>query len=75
MAKKLEKVANSHALVLDKAIMELVGLEEGGYVQITVRDGSIIMTPVKPYAVDRDRFEAGLEQVVRNRREVLRRLS
>jgi antitoxin component of MazEF toxin-antitoxin module len=75
MVKQLKKVGNSNALTLDRAIMELVGLEEDGHVQISVRDGSIIVTPVKPHAVDNDRFEACLDRVVRNRREVLRRLA
>jgi antitoxin component of MazEF toxin-antitoxin module len=75
MVKQLKKVGNSNALTLDKALMELVGLEEDGHVQISVRDGSIIVTPVKPHAVDKDRFEACLDRVVRDRREVLRRLA
>jgi antitoxin component of MazEF toxin-antitoxin module len=75
MVKQLRKVGNSNALTLDRAIMELVGLSENGHVQITVHDGSIILTPVKPHAVDNDRFEACLEHVFRTRRKVLRRLA
>ncbi|GMV81517.1 MAG: hypothetical protein AMXMBFR7_27010 [Planctomycetota bacterium] len=75
MVKQLKKVGNSSSLTLDKALMELVGLKEGGRVQITVRDGSIILTPVEPQLVDQARFEACLERVVSERREVLRRLA
>lgn len=75
MVKQLKKVGNSNALTLDKAVMELVGLEEGSHVQVTVHDGSIILTPVKPSVVDKNRFEACLERVVQKRREVLRRLA
>jgi len=75
MVKQLRKVGNSSAVTLDKALLELVGLREGGAVSITVRDGSIVLTPVDPRPVDRNRFEACLDRVVRERREVLRRLA
>ncbi len=75
MIKQLKKVGNSNALILDKAIMELVGLEENGEVQLTVHSGSIIITPARPRLVDKERFEACLDRVVTQRREVLRRLA
>ena len=75
MIKQLKKVGNGNALFLDKAILERVGLQEGGEVQLTVHDGSIIITPAHPKPVDWERFEAALERVVAERREVLRRLA
>ncbi len=75
MIKQLKKVGNSNALILDRAIMELVGLEENGDVQLTVHNGSIIITPAHPKQVDMERFEACLDRVVTERREVLRRLA
>lgn len=75
MIKQIKKVGNGNALFLDKAILELVGLEEGGEVQLTVHSGAIIITPANPMPVDPQRFEAALERVVAERREVLRRLA
>lgn len=75
MIKQLTKVGNSQALVLDKALLELVGLEENGRVQLTVDKGSIIITPADPGPVDPKRFEACLERIVKERGEVLRRLA
>ena len=75
MIKHLRKVGNSNALLLDKAILELLGLEENGQVQLTVSDGSLIVTPVQPRGDVQRRFEACLERVVGQRREVLRRLA
>ena len=75
MIKHIQKVGNSNALILDRALMELIGLAEGGEVQLTVRDGSILITPANPRPVDRERFEAALERVTNDRREVLRRLA
>ena len=75
MIKQLTKVGNSQALILDKAILELVGLEENGEVQLTVDSGSLIVTPANPRPIDEKRFEACLDRVVKERREVLRRLA
>jgi len=75
MIKQLRKVGNSNALLLDKAVMELIGLEEDGQVQLKVHEGSLIVTPVQPHVVDRERFEACLDRVTSKRRSVLRKLA
>ena len=75
MIKQLRKVGNSNALILDRPILELLGLEENGEVQLTVSDGSLVVTPVHPRTISRERFEACLERVVDERRDVLKRLA
>jgi len=75
MVKRLRKVGNSNALLLDKPILELLGLEDTGEVQLTVAGGSLIVTPVRPRPVDPKRFEAALDRVVARRRRVLERLA
>jgi len=45
MLKKLVKYGNSHALILDKAILELLNIEEGSVVKIKTDGKSIIITP------------------------------
>ena len=75
ITKRLKKVGNGNAIFLERALMELVGLEEGGEVQITARDGVLIVAPVNPRPIDPERFEAALDHVVRERREALRRLA
>lgn len=75
MIKQLKKVGNGNALFLDKALMELVGLEEGGEVQITVNEGSIILTPAHPAPVSRERFQSALERVATERKKAFRKLA
>ena len=75
MIKQLRKVGNSSALILDRAIMELIGLEENGEVQLTVHNGSLVLTPANPKAVTPERFEQSLSRVVAKRRSALRRLA
>ena len=75
MTKRLRKVGNSSALILDRALMELIGLEENGNVQLTVRNGSLIMTPARPRPVTREQFDRALDGVVSRRRSALQRLA
>ena len=75
MVKKLQKVGNSNALILDLPIMEMVGLEEGKEVQITVSNGSIIITPVNPHQVDQEELERQLDRVIGARRKILKELA
>ncbi|HOD81191.1 MAG: hypothetical protein BWX88_02455 [Planctomycetes bacterium ADurb.Bin126] len=75
MIKQLTKVGNSSAVVLDKAIMELLGLEENARIQLTVNGRSLTISPVNPSEVDPEQFEKHLSDIVRERRAVLRKLA
>jgi antitoxin component of MazEF toxin-antitoxin module len=75
MIKRLRKVGNSQALVLDKPILELLGLEELGSVQLTVTNGSLVVTPVQPSAIEAKVFEECLDRVMKGRRKLLKKLS
>ena len=75
MVKKLQKVGNSNAIILDLPLMEMVGLEEGKEVQITVSNGSIIITPVKPRRVDPEVLKKHLDRIVGERGEMLKELA
>lgn len=75
MIKQLRKVGNSSALILDQAVMELIGLEENGEVQLTVNRGSLILTPARPKNVSPEQFEKALSRVITRRRSVLKRLA
>ena len=75
MIKQLRKVGNSNALILDKPILELLGLEENGQVQLTIQDGTLIVTPAFPKLVDSDVIKDKLELVISKRKIVLKRLA
>lgn len=75
MIKQLRKVGNSNALILDKPILELLGLEEGGQVQLTIQDGNLIVTPTHPRRLGAESLQKKLDYVVEKRRQVLKRLA
>lgn len=75
MIKQLRKVGNSNALLLDKPILELLGLSEGSHVQLTVQDGVLIVAPVSPSASETQSFEDAVDLILEKRKVVLRRLA
>ena len=75
MIKQLRKVGNSNALILDKPILELLGLEEGGQVQLTIQDGNLIVAPAFPNPVSEADVEENLEYILKKRADVLKRLA
>ncbi|MBK9304792.1 MAG: AbrB/MazE/SpoVT family DNA-binding domain-containing protein [bacterium] len=75
MIKQLRKVGNSNALILDKPILELLGLEEEGQVQLTIQDGNLIVTPARPRLVSTEDVGDQLDRVMKKRAEVMRRLA
>lgn len=75
MIKKLRKLGNSNALILDKPILELLGLEENGQVQLTIQDGNLIITPANPQLVNAEEMKEQLDYVMKKRKDVLRRLA
>ena len=75
MVKTIRKVGNSNALLLDKAILELIGLREGGQVKLTVTNGSLLVTPVAGKAVEEEKFQQCLNEVMKTRSKLLKRLS
>ena len=45
MIKKLQKHGNSHALVIDKALMEAMGITPDSELQVTLNGSSLQVTP------------------------------
>ena len=75
MIKQLRKVGNSNALILDKPILELLGIEENGQVQLTIQDGNLIVTPARPRTVSPEVLKEKLDTILKKRESVLRRLA
>jgi len=54
MIKKLQRHGNSQALVLDKAILEALGIDLDTPLQITISGSSLVVSPV-PTGLGRER--------------------
>ena len=75
MIKQLRRVGNSQALILDKPILELLGLEENGQVQLTIQNGNLIVAPIFPRVVPQEALEKHLDDVMKKRSRMLKHLA
>jgi antitoxin component of MazEF toxin-antitoxin module len=74
MIKKLTKHGNSLALVIDKALLELLDISADTPLEIQTDGRSLIVTPAKD-PKRRRTFRKSLEQVNRRHGEALRELA
>lgn len=44
--KQLTKIGNSQGLILDKAILELLHIEEGSSFEVTTKNGGLFLKPI-----------------------------
>ena len=74
MIKSLIKHGNSHALVIDKAIMEALGIEPDSRLQLTLAGGSLTITPVD-VGVGQERVGESLRRIRPRYEGMLRKLA
>jgi antitoxin component of MazEF toxin-antitoxin module len=74
MVKTLQQHGNSLALVLDKPILEMIGADEDTELQLTVSNGSLIVTPVN-VGVGREKLEEIFRKLQPRYGDMLRRLA
>lgn len=74
MVKTLTRHGNSYALVIEKAIMELLNLSPETPLEITTDGKALIIRPA-PTGGQTERFQAALAKVNEEHGEALRRLA
>ncbi|NGX38722.1 MAG: hypothetical protein KR126chlam1_00032 [Chlamydiae bacterium] len=75
VTKKLTKHGNSYALVIEPAILDLLGIDADTLLQVSTPDGSsIVITPLKSEAEKR-RFKASMEELNKKYGRTLKRLA
>jgi antitoxin MazE len=74
MIKKLTRTGNSIALVLDKPMLEELGLDENAEVEVSTNGQVIVITPKRSAARER-RFRDAADRVNRKYAGLFKRLS
>lgn len=74
MIKKLTRTGNSIALVLDKLLLEELGLDENAEVEVSTNGQIIVITPKRSSARDR-KFRNAVDKVNRKYAGLFKRLS
>jgi antitoxin component of MazEF toxin-antitoxin module len=74
MIKKLTRTGNSIALVLDKPLLEELGLDENAEVEVSTNGQVLVITPKRSSARDR-KFRKAVEKVNSKYAGLFKRLS
>lgn len=74
MIKTLQKHGNSMALVIEKPMMEALGIKEDTPLQITLNGNALVITPAN-VGVGRERIEELLKKMRRRYGPMLKRLA
>jgi antitoxin MazE len=75
VTKKLTKHGNSYALVIERPILELLGIDDDTLLQISTPDGtSIVITPLKDKSQKR-KLSSSLRKINKKYGHALKRLA
>lgn len=74
MVKTLQKHGNSQALVIDKTLMETLGIDADSPLQLTVSGNSLIVTPVH-VGIGRQAINEAIDELRPEYGEMLKRLA
>jgi antitoxin component of MazEF toxin-antitoxin module len=74
MIKKLTRTGNSVALVLDKPLLDQLGLDENAEVELSTNGQVLVVTPTRDPARER-KFRKSLDKINQKYAGVFRRLS
>ena len=74
MIKRLTRTGNSVALVLDKPLLEELGLDENAEVEVSTNGQVIVITPKRTSARDR-KFRNAVDKINRKYAGLFKRLS
>lgn len=72
--KKLTKLGNSRALVIDRQTLAQMGLSEAGEVQMTLHGQQLVITPVHP-RIPEDKLRESMDRVLDKYDDLFRRLA
>ena len=74
MIKTLQKHGNSHALVIDKTLMETLGIEADTPLQVTVSGQCLVVTPAN-VGLGKDKVKASIKRLRPRYGRMLRNLA
>lgn len=74
MVKRLTKTGNSLALVLDKPLLEQLGIDEETPLELSTNGDVLVVTPVRSRAQER-KFRKAVEKINRKYAGLFRRLA
>ena len=75
MVKALRQIGNSYGIIIDRPIMDLLGITAETQLKMTVRDGGLLIHPVEAEGKHKDRVRKSAGRTARFHRESLKELA
>jgi antitoxin component of MazEF toxin-antitoxin module len=75
MRKRLAQVGNSLALVIDKPILELIGIDATTELDMTYDGQKLIVTPIRATQPENDAFRKSVAETIEKHRKTFQKLS
>ena len=75
MKKRLVRHGNSRALVIDKAILDLLKIDDDTELEVVTDGRSLTITPAREWEARREQLDAALERIERRYEDTLKRLA
>ena len=72
--KKLTKLGNSQALIIDKQTLAQMGISEGAEVSMTLHGRQLVVTPVNP-RISNEELEESVDRMLDEYDDLFRRLA
>lgn len=63
MIKQLKKHGNGKAITIEKPLLDLLGIDDETFLEVTTDGVSLTLTPVKDQDKQRDKFETNLKDI------------
>lgn len=74
MVKQIKKLGNSHGLILDRSIMDQLGIADGSPVDLRISGRSLVVTPVEDKVSDAE-LDQALSDTLREFNSAFERLA
>jgi antitoxin component of MazEF toxin-antitoxin module len=71
--KQLSQIGNSRGVILDKVLLQQVDIDPNGEIELSIRDGAIVITPHR-YASD-DAARTAFRKIAKARPRMMERLA
>lgn len=75
MVKTLRPMGNSYGIIIDRPIMDLLGIEPDSQLEVTTQDGGLLLRPVKNATDHKTRVRQSAKRMASIHREALKGLA
>jgi antitoxin component of MazEF toxin-antitoxin module len=74
LTKRLTKIGNSRAVIIDKPVLDVLGIEDDTEIQIAMENGALVLRPAS-VTEHRAKFRAAQKRIIEKHGETFRKLA